>query len=207
MSLMSESNDDELCTDDAIQVESSKNDVELVPSPAVGDEAADDRITEKTRLAVPTIVIKAESQPSQTLVADDGENGCPRRLGMLSAEPDLDTISIRSFSMNRRLSFLAIKNTAGRLQRSFEQREMRATFRMAIIIAFFCGFWLGFFVVYVVHGCCPDCYVPRELDAFFFWLGYSNSSVNPILYTIFNEEFRRAFMRILGFKSRGSRER
>ena len=46
-----------------------------------------------------------------------------------------------------------------------------------------------------------------ELDAFFFWLGYSNSSVNPILYTIFNEEFRRAFMRILGFKSGGSRER
>jgi len=45
------------------------------------------------------------------------------------------------------------------------------------------------------------------VDAFFFWLGYSNSSVNPILYTIFNEEFRRAFMRILGFKSAGSRER
>jgi len=57
------------------------------------------------------------------------------------------------------------------------------------------------FVVYVVHGCCPHCYVPRELDAFFFWLGYSNSSVNPILYTLFNEEFRRAFQRILGFKS------
>jgi len=51
---------------------------------------------------------------------------------------------------------LAIKNTAGRLQRSFDQREMRATFRMAIIIAFFCGFWLGFFVVYVVHGCCQE---------------------------------------------------
>lgn len=81
---------------------------------------------------------------------------------------------------------------------SYERREMRATIRMAIIIAFFCGFWLGFFVVYLVRGCCPDCEIPRALDAFFFWLGYSNSSVNPILYTIFNDEFRSAFQKILG---------
>jgi len=48
--------------------------------------------------------------------------------------------------------------------------------------------------------------VPRELDAFFFWLGYSNSSVNPILYTIFNEEFRRAFLRMLSCKLAGARK-
>src|SRR6218665_2243567 len=82
--------------------------------------------------------------------------------------------------------------------RRFDQKEMQATIRMAIIIAFFCGMWLGFFVVYVVHGWCPGCAVPRELEAFFFWLGYSNSSINPILYTIFNEDFRKAFQKILG---------
>ena len=119
MSLMS-ADDDELCSDDAVQMEPTKSDIELVPNPAAGAAA------EMTRLAVPTIVVKAESEPeSRTLVAaadDDGENGCPsdRRFGMLSArEPDLDTISIRSFTMSRRLSFMAIKNTAGRLQRSF----------------------------------------------------------------------------------------
>lgn len=79
----------------------------------------------------------------------------------------------------------------------YEQREMRATMRMAIIIAFFCCMWLGFFAVYTLRGCCPDCSVPRELDAFFFWLGYTNSSINPVLYTIFNDDFRRAFHRIL----------
>ncbi|ELU14928.1 hypothetical protein CAPTEDRAFT_138860 [Capitella teleta] len=84
-------------------------------------------------------------------------------------------------------------------KRRFEQREMRATIRMAIIIAFFCGMWLGFFTIYVIRGWCPEkCPIPRELDAFFFWLGYSNSSINPILYTIFNEEFRKAFQKILG---------
>jgi len=83
-----------------------------------------------------------------------------------------------------------------------EQREMRATVRMAIIIAFFCGMWLGFFLIYTVRGCCPDCFIPREVDAVFFWLGYSNSSVNPILYTIFNDDFKRAFFKIVGCRRR-----
>jgi len=53
---------------------------------------------------------------------------------------------------------------------------------------------------YVVNSWCPSsvCSVPRALDAFFFWLGYSNSSINPILYTIFNDDFRRAFRSLLG---------
>lgn len=86
----------------------------------------------------------------------------------------------------------------------YEQREVRATVRMAVIIAAFCGMWLGFFVLYTIRGCCPECFIPRELDAVFFWLGYSNSSVNPILYTIFNDEFKRAFAAILS-RSKGSR--
>lgn len=82
--------------------------------------------------------------------------------------------------------------------RRLEQREIQATIRMAIIIAFFCGMWLGFFTVYVINSWCRVCSVPRALDAFFFWLGYSNSSINPILYTIFNDDFRRAFRKLLG---------
>lgn len=41
-----------------------------------------------------------------------------------------------------------------------EQREMRATVRMAIIIACFCGMWVGFFVLYVVSGWCPSTTCP-----------------------------------------------
>jgi hypothetical protein len=29
------------------------------------------------------------------------------------------------------------------------------------------------------------------------WLGYANSSVNPVIYGIFNRDFRRAFTRIM----------
>ena len=84
-------------------------------------------------------------------------------------------------------------------KRTQDQRELRATIRMAIIIAFFCLMWLGFFVVYVIRSWCPEqvCVVPRELEAFFFWLGYANSIVNPILYTVFNDDFRKAFLKLL----------
>ena len=41
----------------------------------------------------------------------------------------------------------------------------------------------------------------REVEgagfSFAFWLGYSNSALNPVIYTVFNKDFRRAFKRIL----------
>lgn len=32
------------------------------------------------------------------------------------------------------------------------------------------------------------------------WLGYMNSFVNPVIYTIFNPEFRKAFKKIMNIK-------
>jgi len=91
-----------------------------------------------------------------------------------------------------------------------EKREMRATMRMAAIIGVFFVMWVGFFTVYVANGVCVTCYVPPSLETFFFWLGYANSTVNPILYTIFNDEFRKAFLKMLccyKSKVRGGRSR
>ena len=78
-----------------------------------------------------------------------------------------------------------------------EHLETRATIRTAIIVAVLCGTWLGFFSIYVIDGWCTSCRVPRRLYAFFFWLGYVNSAVNPILYTVFKAEFRRAFRQLI----------
>uniref|UniRef100_A0A3Q3GVP2 Adrenoceptor alpha 2C n=1 Tax=Labrus bergylta TaxID=56723 RepID=A0A3Q3GVP2_9LABR len=41
------------------------------------------------------------------------------------------------------------------------------------------------------------CKIPETLFKFFFWIGYCNSSLNPVIYTIFNRDFRRAFQKIL----------
>ncbi|KAI0220879.1 Octopamine receptor 2 [Lamellibrachia satsuma] len=83
-------------------------------------------------------------------------------------------------------------------RRRLDQREVRATIRMAVIIACFCGCWLGFFIIYVLNSWVNGLTISRQLDAFFFWLAYSNSAMNPVLYAILNEDFRKAFQKILG---------
>jgi MFS family permease len=75
-------------------------------------------------------------------------------------------------------------------------RERRATVVLGIVMASFVGCWLPFFIIYpttLLLGVC----IPEQLFAVIFWLGYCNSALNPIIYTIFNREFRAAFQRML----------
>ncbi|KAK3521033.1 hypothetical protein QTP86_007662 [Hemibagrus guttatus] len=49
-----------------------------------------------------------------------------------------------------------------------------------------------------LQAVCPKtCELPKPVFTFFFWIGYCNSCLNPVIYTIFNKDFRRAFKRIL----------
>lgn len=57
--------------------------------------------------------------------------------------------------------------------------------------------WLPFFVTHILNTHCRTCYVPPGLYGAFTWLGYVNSALNPVIYTTFNIEFRRAFIKIL----------
>ena len=41
------------------------------------------------------------------------------------------------------------------------------------------------------------CHIPDPLFAFFFWLGYCNSCLNPFIYVCTSREFKRAFRQIL----------
>ncbi|XP_066123809.1 alpha-2B adrenergic receptor isoform X1 [Saccopteryx bilineata] len=77
-------------------------------------------------------------------------------------------------------------------------REKRFTFVLAVVIGVFVLCWFPFFFSYSLGAICPQhCKVPHSLFQFFFWIGYCNSSLNPVIYTIFNQDFRRAFRRIL----------
>lgn len=57
--------------------------------------------------------------------------------------------------------------------------------------------WLPFFVTHILNTHCRTCYMPPGLYGAFTWLGYVNSALNPVIYTTFNIEFRRAFIKIL----------
>nr|CAC87884.1 alpha2 a2 adrenergic receptor [Takifugu rubripes] len=78
-----------------------------------------------------------------------------------------------------------------------QNREKRFTFVLAVVIGVFVVCWFPFFFTYMLMTLCESCPVPDTLFKFFFWFGYCNSALNPIIYTIFNNDFRRSFKKIL----------
>lgn len=94
------------------------------------------------------------------------------------------------------------KNPGGRQQMNktkvAQMREKRFTFVLAVVMGVFVLCWFPFFFTYTLHAICRDsCYIPGALFNLFFWIGYCNSSVNPIIYTIFNRDFRKSFKKII----------
>jgi len=70
---------------------------------------------------------------------------------------------------------------------------------LGILFAVFVVFYLPFFAAYIVHGTCQSCqpYIAPAAITAAEWLQYSGSMVNPIVYHVFNPDFRRAFIKIL----------
>ncbi|CAG2055452.1 unnamed protein product, partial [Timema podura] len=85
-------------------------------------------------------------------------------------------------------------------QRISLSKERRAARTLGIIMGVFVVCWLPFFLMYVIVPFCAKCCPSDKLINFITWLGYVNSALNPIIYTIFNLDFRRAFKKLLHIK-------
>uniref|UniRef100_A0A913HVT5 G-protein coupled receptors family 1 profile domain-containing protein n=1 Tax=Strongyloides stercoralis TaxID=6248 RepID=A0A913HVT5_STRER len=102
----------------------------------------------------------------------------------------------------------SMKRKANKVQR----KEKRATKTLGIVVGTFLICWVPFFSLNIINGICnlieaESCQV--GFNPFFYttWIGYMNSFMNPIIYSIFNTEFRRAFKSILTGKNNGNRNR
>jgi len=79
-----------------------------------------------------------------------------------------------------------------------QTRERKAARTLGIITGTFVVCWLPFFILALVRPFCADrCHYPDLLVSVIGWLGYVNSLLNPVIYTVFNPDFRLAFRKIL----------
>lgn len=87
--------------------------------------------------------------------------------------------------------------------------EKKASKVLGIIFAVFVILWTPFFIMNILMAICPSCQtsVTPELMSTFLWMGYVASLANPIIYTMFNTAFRRAFVKILTCQCRYGKAR
>ncbi|XP_067299473.1 5-hydroxytryptamine receptor 1F [Pseudorasbora parva] len=88
-----------------------------------------------------------------------------------------------------------------RRHRISSTREKKAATTLGLILGAFVICWLPFFIHEVIVNICSSCALSVEMTNFLTWLGYLNSLINPLIYTIFNEDFKRAFQKLIKCKN------
>ncbi|KAL9887894.1 5-hydroxytryptamine receptor 2A isoform 8-T12 [Glossina fuscipes fuscipes] len=93
--------------------------------------------------------------------------------------------------------FLNNRNKRNSLSANAVATEQKATKVLGLVFFTFVLCWSPFFILNIVFAACPDCEVHGQIVNTCLWLGYVSSTINPIIYTIFNRTFRAAFIRLL----------
>lgn len=107
------------------------------------------------------------------------------------------TVQCPEISVNQSISDIPDLTQIERQKRKLAKaRERRATIVLGLVMAAFILCWFPFFTIYIIKSLCNKC-VPEILFTITFWAGYCNSALNPIIYTIFNQDFRKAFRKII----------
>ncbi|NXG59109.1 HRH1 protein, partial [Hemiprocne comata] len=82
------------------------------------------------------------------------------------------------------------------IQGLHRNRERKAAKQLGVIMAAFMLCWIPYFVLFTVvafHGHEQH----SDLHMFTIWLGYVNSTLNPFLYPLCNQNFKKTFKKIL----------
>ncbi|XP_064812046.1 5-hydroxytryptamine receptor 6-like [Oncorhynchus masou masou] len=86
-------------------------------------------------------------------------------------------------------------NSERRLAHRQGRRAVKASLTLGVLLGLFFSAWLPFFITNMAQAVC-ECVPPALFDAIT-WLGYCNSTMNPIIYPLFMRDFKRALGRLL----------
>lgn len=111
------------------------------------------------------------------------------------ANGDLETLC----TTKKEQPILKNQNSFYRQRRALSS-EIKAAKTLAIVMGAFILCWGPYIITLLVERSCPRCIPSSRLGTLariVKWLHYSNSSLNPIIYTLLNRTFRDAFRRVL----------
>ncbi|XP_010136376.1 PREDICTED: D(2) dopamine receptor isoform X3 [Buceros rhinoceros silvestris] len=154
-----------------------------------------DKCTHPEDVKLCTVIVKSNGsfQVNKRKVAPLDSSGKVEKNGHAKETPHTAKVfEIQTLPNGKTRTFLKALNR----RKLSQQKEKKATQMLAIVLGVFIICWLPFFITHILNMHC-DCNIPPAMYSAFTWLGYVNSAVNPIIYTTFNIEFRKAFMKIL----------
>lgn len=136
----------------------------------------------------------SKGTPTHTTTQKSGPSGEPRVYLAVNNNRESDQKISTFFEEKQKISL---------------SKERRAARILGFIMGAFIICWLPFFLYYVIMPFCPDCMKngSASVEMAVVVLGYINSCLNPIIYTIFNNDFQKAFQYICvkKFKCKSSR--
>lgn len=134
---------------------------------------------------LPRVIQQDLAQSSVDDLDDDMQPSCP-------LPPEYNNSPIQT------VAYTEFQNTGQRKKRAkINGRERKAMRVLPVVVGTFLFCWTPFFVVHTTRALCESCDISPHLMSTVTWLGYVNSALNPIIYTVFNTEFRKFFRKFL----------
>ncbi len=145
---------------------------------------------------------KTTSDPPPIRRCPSSPKSRPISLPISTVPNQSSTSSNRSTSGNtmtknwRRLTITPSLGTT-RTKSSAVRNEQKAVKVLGVVFVIFVIAWFPFCIMNLLQGVCKRCYINPNILNGFVWLGYVSSTINPLVYTIFNRNFRLKFIALL----------
>uniref|UniRef100_A0A3B3D443 Alpha-2B adrenergic receptor n=1 Tax=Oryzias melastigma TaxID=30732 RepID=A0A3B3D443_ORYME len=155
--------------------------------------------------AEPAVPSSSSESVAEQQTIEEGDGDGPETLDPSPTCKYKDTIKTSSGTKLAPEASAKTQETPISRRKAMMNREKKFTFVLAVVMGVFVICWFPFFFSYSLRAVCPQsCSTPKPLFTFFFWIGYCNSCLNPVIYTVFNQDFRTAFKRILYRDTKGT---